>query len=45
MLAEELRELAARVQIQRAEAQYIEVKTAKDGCPKRLYDLSGGGRV
>ena len=38
MLAEELRELAARVQIQRAEAQYIEVKTAKDGCPKRLYD-------
>lgn len=38
MLAEELRELAARVQIQKAEAQYIEVKTAKDGCPKRLYD-------
>ena len=38
MLAEELRELAARVQVQRAEAQYIEVKTAKDGCPKRLYD-------
>lgn len=38
MLADELRELAARVQIQRAEAQYIEVKTAKDGCPKRLYD-------
>lgn len=38
MLAEELRDLAAKVQIQRAEAQYIEVKTAKDGCPKRLYD-------
>ena len=38
MLAEELKELAEKVHTQRAEAQYIEVKTAKDGCPKRLYD-------
>ena len=38
MLEEELKELAAKVQSQCAEAQYIEVKTAKDGCPKRLYD-------
>lgn len=42
MLAEELRELAAKVQTQRAEAQYIEVKAAKDGCPKRLYDTLSG---
>lgn len=38
MLEEELKELAAKVQSQCAEAQYIKVKTAKDGCPKRLYD-------
>lgn len=38
MLEEELKELAEKVQTQCAEAQYIEVKTAKDGCPKRLYD-------
>lgn len=38
MLAEELRELAVKIQMQRAEAQYIEVKTAGEGCPKRLYD-------
>lgn len=38
MLEDELRELAAKVQTQRAEEQYIEVKAAKDGCPKRLYD-------
>lgn len=38
MLAEELKELAARICAQKVEAQYIEVKTAKEGCPKRLYD-------
>lgn len=38
MLAEELKELAEQVQMQRAEAQFVEIKTAKDGCPKRLYD-------
>lgn len=38
MLAEELRELVTKIQHLRAEAQYIEVKTAKEGCPKRLYD-------
>lgn len=38
MLEEELKELAEKVRTQRAEAQYIEVKTAKEGCPKRLYD-------
>lgn len=37
MLPEELRELAAKVRAQRAEAQFLEVKAAKDGCPKRLY--------
>ena len=36
MLPEELRELAAKVRAQRAEAQFLEVKAAKDGCPKRV---------
>ena len=42
MLPEELRELAAKVRAQRAEAQFLEVKAAKDGCPKRLYDTLSG---
>ena len=38
MLTEELIELAKRICRQKAEEQTVELKTAHDGCPKRLYD-------
>ena len=38
MLTEELVELVKVIQGCRAEAQVTEVKTAHQGCPKRLYD-------
>lgn len=38
MLIEELLELANRICKQKAEEQTTELKSAKDGCPRRLYD-------
>lgn len=38
MLSEELIELANKISKIKAESQSIEVKTAHEGCPKRLYD-------
>ncbi len=38
MLPEELIDLARNVMKTKAETQTIEVKSAHDGCPKRLYD-------
>lgn len=38
MLVEELVELVKRTQFMKAETQYLEVKAAHEGCPKRLYD-------
>lgn len=38
MLTEELIELAKRICRQKAEEQTVKLKTAHDGCPKRLYD-------
>lgn len=38
MLIEELLELANKICKQKAEEQTIELKAAKTGCPKRLYD-------
>lgn len=38
MLEAELRELVERTRKWQAEDQYIEVKAARNGCPKRLYD-------
>ncbi len=38
MLVEELLELANRICKQKTEEQTIELKSAKTGCPKRLYD-------
>lgn len=38
MLAEELVDLVGCIQRLQGESQTIEVKTAHDGCPKRLYD-------
>lgn len=38
MLVEELIELANRICKQKTEEQTIELKSAKTGCPKRLYD-------
>ncbi len=38
MLTEELIDLARTVQGWQAEAQAVEVKSAHEGCPKRLYD-------
>ena len=38
MLEEELEKLAIRVTIQKAERQTIELKSAHQGCPTRLYD-------
>ena len=38
MLSEELIELAQNIQKQQVEAQRIEVKSAHNGCPKKLYD-------
>lgn len=38
MLVEELLDLAAKVCHLKAESQTIEVKAAKEGCPRRLYD-------
>lgn len=38
MLVEELVELANRICGQKAEKQTTEVKSAQNGCPKRLYD-------
>ena len=37
MLNEELIELVKKIQKQKAEHQNIEVKSAHDGCPKKLY--------
>lgn len=38
MTSVELEELLATVQVLRAETQTLELKTASDGCPTRLYD-------
>ena len=38
MLEEELEKLAIRVTMQKAESQTIELKSAHQGCPTRLYD-------
>lgn len=38
MLEEELEKLAIRVTIQKAESQTIELKSAHQGCPTRIYD-------
>ena len=38
MLEMELLEFVERTRKWQAEDQYIEVKAARDGCPKRLYD-------
>ncbi len=38
MLSENLQELIMKIIHQQAEAQTIEVKSAHQGCPKRLYD-------
>lgn len=38
MLPDELADLVHQVQTQRCETQLVEVKAARDGCPKRLYD-------
>lgn len=38
MLEEELEKLTIRVTIQKAESQTIELKSAHQGCPTRLYD-------
>lgn len=46
MLPEELIELARQVMEQKAETQTLEVKSAHQGCPKRLYDtLSSPKRI
>ena len=51
MQENELKELVKEIQAQRCENNYIELKAAKDGCPK-LFDTlssfsnqSGGGRI
>ena len=38
MLPEDLVELANTIMQKKAESQYIEVKSAHEGCPKKLYD-------
>lgn len=38
MLVEELLELADTVCRLKAETQTVEVKSAREGCPRRLYD-------
>ena len=38
MTAEELCEKLKKIQKMKCESQTLELKTAKDGCPKRLYD-------
>lgn len=38
MIELELQELVRKVQGMKAESQTIEVKTAHQGCPQRLYD-------
>lgn len=38
MTAEELYEKLKKIQKMKCESQTLELKTAKDGCPKRLYD-------
>lgn len=38
MLETELKDLLLRVQTRRCEEQTVEVKTARHGCPERLYD-------
>lgn len=38
MLPDELADLVRQVQAQRCETQFVELKAARDGCPKRLYD-------
>ncbi|MCD7802963.1 MAG: putative DNA binding domain-containing protein [Clostridiales bacterium] len=38
MLTADLTELVGRIQRQRAEEQTVEVKAAREGCPKHLYD-------
>ena len=38
MLEEELEKLAITATIQKAESQTIELKSAHQGCPTRLYD-------
>ena len=52
MLREELLELANRIIQLKAETQYVEVKAAHAGCPKKLYDTlssfsnqDGGGII
>ncbi len=52
MLSEELLELADRTMHLKAETQYLEVKAAHGGCPRRLYDTlssfsnqDGGGVI
>ena len=52
MLNEELLELVNQIMCQKAESQTVEVKSAHDGCPKRLYDTlssfanqDGGGII
>ncbi len=52
MMPEQVKELARKVMKQKAEAQDIEVKSAHQGCPKRLYDTlssfsnqDGGGVI
>ncbi len=37
MLKEELRELVKQIQIDRCETNRIELKSAQQGCPKKLY--------
>lgn len=38
MLSEELLILIKKIQEIKAESQTVEVKSAHNGCPKRLYD-------
>lgn len=38
MLEEEIKALIEKVRNQQCESQYVEVKSAARGCPKRLYD-------
>ena len=38
MQENDLKKLVSQIQANRCETQYIEIKAAHDGCPKRLYD-------
>ena len=42
MLPEELIDMAKQVRMQKCESNRLEIKAAREGCPKRLYDTLSG---